>query len=72
MPFRFGRTAVNAAAGNNRHVRVITDDKGIVNHIIKTGLTQNNGDVNRFVFRPRFDGHDNTRSFSIGFNVDIG
>ncbi len=38
VSLRFGRAAVNPAAGNNRDLGVVADNEGIINHVIQTGL----------------------------------
>jgi hypothetical protein len=38
MAFRFGTAAVDAATGNDGHVRTFADDKTVIDHVVQAGL----------------------------------
>ena len=67
MSLRLGAPAVDSAAGNDRDIGLGAYNELVVNNVIEPGQTQDDGNMHRFVHRPRLDGNGNARAVGGGF-----
>ena len=60
---------VDAAAGDDSHVRVVPDIKVVVDHVSQTGLGHNHGDVDGLAPSPLF--HGNLDALLVGERLNV-
>ena len=63
---------MDAAAGHDGHVAVLTHVKVVVDQILQPGLGDDDGDVNGLVFRTGLDEDINAGLVLFFDNVDVG
>ena len=62
---------VDSAAGNDRDIAVLSDIEIVVHKVGKTGLTDNDRDVDTFPFSARFDIYFDALFIILRYDLDV-
>ena len=62
---------VDAATGNNGHIRALTDKKVIIHHVVKARFRQHNGNMHGFVLREGRNADVNAVLVGLGLDDDM-
>ena len=63
---------VNAAAGNDHHIRAFSDKEVVVHRLLQSALGHHHRNMNTLVFGSGFDPDLQTADFFLGNNLDVG